>query len=145
TWAAGNLGLALTTLASELDAANDLSDGQSEPQIVLISDFVKGNRYDALQAFEWPRRVQITIVSVAPAKMANAWLQVLESDDESPDPRVRVLSAADSVEDQFYLHWASADRARGGEEVAVYVPPGQSRVVRLPRPENDPTTDRIVL
>ena len=47
---------------------------------------------------------------------------------------VRVLNAADSKDDQFYVSWAGDDKQpRPASETAVYVPPGQSRVVKLPR------------
>jgi len=43
-WGATDLGTALTAIASELAAANDVKQLAAEPQIILISDFQKGPR-----------------------------------------------------------------------------------------------------
>src|SRR5206468_2203850 len=82
TWRAGNLGLALTTLASELDAASDVQQSLAEPQIVVISDFQKGNRIDALTAYEWPNKVRIVPKQVALKATTNAHAQLLAIHDE---------------------------------------------------------------
>lgn len=90
---------------------------------------------------------------------------------ERDAPRVRVSNSADSTGDQFYLRWqeggggipraavipevrgsappnSRASSGSGAEqdgELAVQVPPGESRVVRLPRPKQLVGADRIVL
>src|SRR5262249_25382839 len=73
---------------------------------------------------------------------------LLTSEDDVPEAglRVRVANTAGSTGDQFFVSWSKEGAKAGGEgEVAVYVPPGQSRVVKLPRPENKLQADRIVL
>src|SRR3954463_9919705 len=77
----------------------------------------------------------------------NAFAQLLTGDEESSivESRVRVVNAADSKEDQFFVGWTSDGKEARGEDTAVYVPPGESRVVKLPRPEKDLLSDRIVL
>lgn len=148
TWGAGDLGAALTTLAGELDAASDVQQSLAEPQLVVISDFQQGNRIEALQGFEWPDRVRVVAKNLTSAQTSNATLQLLASEEGSPadEPRVRVVSTADSKRDQFYLRWHDARKPESTSgETAVYVPPGQSRVVRLPRPESNLLSDRILL
>lgn len=146
TWQTGNLGVALTTLAGELDAASDVQNSLAEPQIVVISDFQAGTRIDALTAFDWPSRVRVIAKPVAIKKVTNASVQLLTQREEAEDaePRVRVANAADSAGDQFFVNWAVKEGAQT-KEVAVYVPPGESRVVRLPRNESSLQSDRIVL
>jgi hypothetical protein len=52
-----------------------------------------------------------------------------------------VANAADSSGDQFTVRWASAD-GEPGEPVMLFVPPGQTRVVRLARPDEESPADR---
>ncbi len=148
TWAAGDLGAALTALASELAAANDVQQSPATPQLVVISDFQQGNRIEALQGYEWPPDVRVVPRQLVLKQTSNATLQFLASEAETPEDelRVRVASAADSSQDQFFVRWFDAQQPKSKEdEVAVYVPPGQSRVVRLPRPLNNLLADRVVL
>ena len=161
TWTTGDLGTALTTVATELAAERDTEEQSGEPQVVLISDFQKGSRIDALTAYEWPKDVRLIARQLKPKQVSNAHLQLLPSDEDvaDPQPRVRVANAADSTVDQFFVRWASATpplqtkgtRSRPiagtseGNESAVYVPPGQSRIVRLPRPQGAASADRIAL
>lgn len=148
TWAAGDLGVALAALAGELDAASDVQQSLAEPQLVVISDFQHGSRLDALQGFDWPDRVRVVTRPLAPRGTTNATLQLLASDEaeKEAEPRVRVANASDSTHDQFFIRWYDPQRAAStAGEVAVYVPPGQSRVVRLPRPAGNLFADRFVL
>lgn len=148
TWATSDLGSAMATLAGELDARSDVGQLAAQLQIVVISDFQKGSSIEALQAYEWPARVAVAIRNVAPQKATNAYAQLLPIEGEAPeaDARVRVVNAADSSGDQFFLRWSSEDAKESDmKETAVYVPPGQSRVVRLPRSESQLSADRIVL
>jgi len=148
TWELSDLGGALTAVASELDAATDVNQLVAEPQIVVISDFQKSAKLDALQAFEWPQRVRALVQRVVPKRTTNAFAQVLTGDEETSasELRVRVGNAADSKDDQFFVGWASdSAKATAADETAVYVPPGQSRVVKLPRPDDHLHADRIVL
>lgn len=148
SWSAGDMGAAITTLAAELAAANDVAQSQAVPQLVVISDFQRGNRVDALQGFEWPQDVRVLPRTVTLKQTSNATLQFLpaEADAAEEEPRVRVSNATDSATDQFFVRWLDAKDPNGkAGEVPVYVPPGQSRVIRLPRQQNNLTADRIVL
>lgn len=148
TWQSGNLGTALTTVAGELDASSDVQQSLSEPQIVLVSDLQKGSRIDALQAFEWPTRVRVIPGLVADKKPTNATLQLIvgQPGEEETETRVKVTSAAGSTNDQFFVRWSGAGELKPGQdEVAVYLPLGESRVVKLPRPEGRAAADRVVL
>jgi hypothetical protein len=146
-WGASDLGTALMTVAGEIDSATDARQSALEPHIVVISDFQKGSRLEALQAFEWPKRVPVVLRPVSPKKTTNAFLRVLTDEEDEGDAqsvRVRVVNAADSASDQFYVSWSSEQAQGRPEEVGVYVPAGQSRVVRLARPSGQ-SADRVVL
>ncbi len=174
-WGATDLGTALVSVASDLVSASDVQQSSLEPQIVVISDFQSGSRIEALQSFEWPKRVPVVARRVSVTNPTNAHAHALPSEDgdTSTDVRVRVVNAADSRSDQFFVAWVSGEalaagsartappaasavplRTTGGltpsarqlrEEVAVYVPAGQSRVIRLPRGVENLHADRIVL
>ncbi|MDB5336388.1 MAG: hypothetical protein JWN70_2007 [Planctomycetaceae bacterium] len=147
-WGSTDLGTALVAVAGEIDSTSDVQQSALEPQIVVISDFQVGSRIDALRSFEWPKQVPVVAHRVALAKTTNATAQILpnEEGDELTETRVRVVNAADSKVDQFFLAWAKEPSfiKRPGE-TGVYVPAGQSRVIKLPRGVDDLTAECIVL
>ena len=147
-WGATDLGTALVRLSSEMDSASDVHQAAREPLLVVISDLQKGARIDPLQGYEWPKHVAVALRLVATTKTTNAAVQLLADEEERGDaePRVRVTNAADSTVDQFQVSW-SADQSKSMRlnETAVYVPAGQSRVVRLPRAVDQLDADRIIL
>jgi len=160
SWSTGDMGSAIVAVASEMDASGDAQQSAAESQIVLISDFQMGSRIEALQAFAWPEKVRLITRPLKTKRVSNAYAHLLPSDEDAADaePRVRVVNAADSLADQFFVRWdvgtagaskapgkSAAPGASGLQETAIYVPPGQSRVVRLPRPETAISADRIVL
>ena len=146
SWRATDLGKAMTELAGELDAAADDHQFAGDMQLVLITDLANGSRTEALQGYRWPERLPVT-AQVLACKQTNAAVQLLADDEESTaaEPRVRVTNAGDSTHDQFSIDWQRpAMPVTADQPLATYVPAGQSRVIRLPRPD-DPATDRIVL
>jgi hypothetical protein len=147
-WGGSDLGMALVSIAGEMDSVSDVQQAIREPLLVVISDFQKGARIEALQGFVWPKHVSVAMKPVTASKRTNAVAHILpdEEDRGDTDVRVRVVNAADSTVDQFHISWA-ADPAKvmRTTEVAVYVPAGQSRVVRLPRTADSLEADRILL
>lgn len=148
TWQSTDLGAALTAVATELAAAGDAKQLAAELQIVLISDFQKGAKTEALQAFEWPEKVRVITESVQPKTATNAFPHLLVAEEEgSTAPlRVRVTNSENSSADQFFVSWSSPSaKANPAADAAVYVPPGASRVVRLERQAAERQADRIIL
>jgi len=148
SWSAGDLGSALSAIASELDAVTDVNQKQAPAQLIVISDFQRGSKLDALQGFAWPDQIRVVSKPVSLKQNSNATLQLLASDEEETitEPRVRVVNTADSTKDQFFVYWYNPQQPKATEgEVAVYVPPGQSRVVKLPRPMSNLLADRVML
>lgn len=149
SWGHTDLGAALVSLAETMQVSRDRQNSLGAQQIVLISDLQQGAMLDTLQASEWPPHVLVAIRSVQVTPPGNASLRVL-TDETAPDqqdnPRVRVFNAGDSETEQFRLGWASDGReADSDDAVSIYVPAGQSRVVRVPRPAHHLPADRIVL
>jgi hypothetical protein len=150
------------------------ADAELIRQIVLISDLQQGCRIDSLQAYEWPRDVRLALHTVVPARPTNGGLHLApdRSDQSEQDGeeeiRVQVTNDRDSRAEQFELHWAGQGdggqgKADGGQQIEtpqsgpppsafrlppsinVYVPPGESRIVRVPRWANHPEADRLIL
>ena len=149
TWAGTDLGTALVSVADGLDVFGDTQEFTGSLEIVLVTDLQHGSRLDALQAYQWPPRVQLAVKQVALPRTTNASLQLLLGIDE-PDStesyRVRVTNEADSSRERFELRWASSSQAQPAREAqSVYVPPGRSRVVKVPKPAKDLGADRLVL
>ncbi len=147
SWGRTDVGSALVTVADAIDVANDRNQTEAATEIVLISDLQLGADIAALQSYEWPAEIVVSVRQVAPEMTSNATLRLLESQEErDADPRVRVFNAANSTAEQFTVAWQSDDSAaQVTEEVTVTVPPGQSRVVRVPRPAAAEACDRLVL
>ena len=135
-WGATDLGSALATAADMLDAAADAQvyGGTTELLIVLISDLQRGSDVTALQTFDWPTRVRLQIERVVASEPTNVGLQPLAvsiADVRADDKlQLRVINDTDSIREQFRILPAGSDA--GGLAEPVYVPPGQSRVVRVP-------------
>ena len=119
-------------------------------RIVLVSDLQQGGRLDVLGDFEWPADVELDVRSVADDG-SNASLEGLAAGrrrstrrdagrrqgrraSASACPTIRTPSVSRSR-----LNWDDDAKAA---PIPVYVPPGESRVVRAPRPREARAGDR---
>jgi Aerotolerance regulator N-terminal/von Willebrand factor type A domain len=141
TWGATDLGQALVdTVAAIEDVADSSNKSARMPRrVVLISDLTAGSRLDALGDFEWPSDVDLDLKTVADTR-SNAGLERLadqndaESNDADTSRRVRVVNNPRSQAEKFALAWIDENGVTTGKPTEVYVPAGESRVVRVPRP-----------
>jgi hypothetical protein len=117
---------------------------------VLISDLQQGSRLDALGEFEWPSDVDLDIKSVY-EEVSNAAVQRLADPAEvvpsgpRDERRVRVFNDPASGRERFSLSWSDPAGISIGDPIEVYVPPGESRVVRVPRPAGTAIANALVL
>ena len=133
-WGSTRLGTALAAAAEALADA----EGKATPgprRIVLVSDLQAGSRLEALQAYEWPKGVELLLEPVSGSRPTNAGLQVMSEGPDVARPadapaRVRVTNSSDAKREQFQIGWTGE---AGGSRIDAYVPPGQSRVFLLPR------------
>jgi hypothetical protein len=141
TWGSTNLGQALIDAVAAIEDVADASEkaGRMPRRVVLVSDLQQGSRLDALGDFEWPSDVELELRTVADNR-PNATVQWLadapgsgQADADRP-PRVRVTNNPDSRQERFELAWLDERGVGLGKPVDVYVPPGESRVVRVPPP-----------
>jgi len=156
SWSGTHLGKALVTAAEALAE----EEGKTAPgprQIVLVSDLQAGSRLDTLQAYEWPKGVDLLLETVTAKNSTNAGVQIVADGPDSTRAadapvRVRVTNAGESKREQFKLGWtrtavnattAPADFV--GVPLDAYVPPGQSRVFSLPLPKGEPDVVQISL
>jgi hypothetical protein len=138
TWAATNLGQALIDVVAAIEDVADRSEkaGRMPRRIVLVSDLQQGSRLDDLGEFEWPADVELDLKTVSDDG-SNAALHRLAArvDAEPADHlRVRVFNDSGSRRENFHLHWVSQTGAETDKPIDIYVPPGESRIVRVPRP-----------
>ena len=149
TWHATNLGAALSyaadvavTYAPEDQADEDTVASKASPKgpahLILISDMQEGSDRESLQVYAWPKDLSLDVRRVASEQKTNASTQILGK-DESGDAdriRVRVSNSADATTSRFRLAWTGGGQQ---QELPVQVPPGESRVVRMPTPSPDAT------
>jgi hypothetical protein len=147
------LGRALLEAVDRLQQADAAATSVGTRRIVLISDLQAGSRWEELQGRPWPEEISVELVRVgAETPPTNAALHLVGR-PESGDPpfvRLRVSNAANSQRETFQVGWSDPfgenrrpDPAQG--IVEVYVPPGQSRVIRLPSRGGPWSTARAVL
>jgi hypothetical protein len=150
SWGGTNLGQALVDAVAATEDVADTSEktGRMPRRIVLVSDLAEGSRLDALGDFEWPSDLALELKTVS-SHGSNAGLQLLadsyqaETSAGSLQHRVRVFNDPSSRQENFELLWVD-DQGSGKEKpIEVYVPAGESRVVRVPRPR-DPSSSRTL-
>lgn len=119
-WCGTELGPALI---EAVGAVLNADGGQKAGKVVLVSDLPQGAKLTGLNAFEWPADVELELRTVTDGG-GNAGLDLLpdHADGEKADLRVRVVNDAASPQERFRVN-----------DTEVYVPPGESRVVRLPK------------
>ena len=125
----------------EGNAAADQSATVEDAHLILISDMASGSERESLQTYAWPKSLRLDVRRVASSQRTNAFAQVMEADAESAGEvdrvRVRVSNSQDANESQFSIRWsggAGVAEPTTSVELPVQVPPGQSRVVRMPMP-----------
>ena len=148
-WEGTHLGRALVTAADAFADVDRDKQGKGPREIVLVSDVQAGSRLEVLQAYEWPKGVELKVASITPSRVGNAGVQLMggavEGDVQSkPVARIRVFNTPDAAGEQFNLSWKRGAESVGSP-VQVYVPPGQSRVVAMEVPAGAPGLDRIEL
>jgi len=152
TWRGTHLGQALIDAVSAVEDVADATEKAAKMprKVVLITDLQQGSHLDVLGEFQWPSDVELELKTVSDPD-ANAGMQWLapstEADQPEADqaPRVRVSNDPGSRRESFALHWVDAKGTQAGKPIDVYVPPGESRVVRVPRIANAPPSPALRL
>lgn len=151
TWNATQLGQALIDAVAAIQDVTDRSEktARMPRRVVVVSDLQRGSRLEALRDFEWPSDVELELRPVTDTR-SNATLQGLAEAANAEPPadealRVRVASEPGSRVERFALTWLNAQGKPEGKLVDVYVPPGESRVVRVARPPGPPAPRSLQL
>ncbi len=140
SWRATDLGAALVRASDtleELAVARGRDKAMGPRRVVLISDAQHGATTDALRGYDWRKDVTLELATVASERAGNASAQWVRHDDSAEDKalRLRVTNAPGSATEQFELRWRRAGEADDEPDPitsTVYVPPGESRVVKAP-------------
>jgi hypothetical protein len=132
-WQATDLGRSLVDALGLL--AGPSGSAGREQRLVVITDLQEGAQLDALRGVAWPEQVRVKLLRVD-APETNPFslsLAAAEPDAAAPVPslRVRVTNARESTTTDFTLRWDKA----GGAVIAGQVPPGATRLLRVPLPD----------
>ena len=134
TWNNTHIGNALLAAVEAIESERE--NPTAARRVILISDVQDGARLEGLQGFQWPKQTQVSVVSVKPKRPTNAGAQLIAQAANIALPsetvRVRVNNSSESKQEQFHLRWSGTS----SNPVAIYVPPGQSRSVDLPKTTN---------
>jgi hypothetical protein len=144
TWAGTALGRGLMDAVEIVNNVAETADQQNRVarRVVLVSDMQQGSRLNALSDYPWPEDVELDVRPVGLAQTTNAGLhrlaeqQVAGTEAVAGEFRVRVSNDEDSTTDEFQLQWIDDTEQRVDKPISVYVPAGESRVVRVRRPQN---------
>ncbi len=136
-WGATDLGNALIEAAEALEEAATAAEASptAARQIVVISDFQTGSERTGLQGYEWPSGIEVRLEPVKARRPTNAGLQLVADSEGDGGVRGRVSNSADARSEQFRVGWTQPNvPGFVGDAVEIYVPPGQSRVLKAPSP-----------
>jgi hypothetical protein len=155
TYGGTTLGNALINAAELLEDARSRNEATVESitgRLILISDLQEGAHLDGLAGFNWPSRVTVEMRSPEYRSKSNAGLHPVASDPnavltstQTNTSRVFISNASDSTKELFSVSWANESGRSLHEPEQIYLPPGQSRVTRLPSLTNGATAQRIQL
>jgi hypothetical protein len=142
--------------AGEIAAASTAATASGPAHLILVSDMQAGSQIESLQVYAWPDQLRLDVRPVVARERTNAWATILatgpESAEETDRVRVRVSNSADATDSRFRIGWArasqptteetSSDETSPGDannvqqtaELPAQVPPGESRVMRMPTP-----------
>jgi hypothetical protein len=140
-WSATRLDEALTA-AAEAIADRSTQSFSGIQRIVLVSDLQEGSHLESLQAFDWPKGIDVAIDPVKPLRPGNAGIQLVADSTSLPTTtqtvvRVRVVNSSDATSGRFEVGWANpAGNGFLGAAEEVLLPAGMSKVVSLNVPAN---------
>lgn len=150
-WAGTHLGNGLIGAAEAL-GESETKAAPGPRQVYLVSDLQAGSRLDTLQAYEWPKGVELFLEPVKAQTVTNAGVQLVADAADSSwaanaPVRVRVTNSPESKREQFKLGWTTAGTSTEyiGTPIDAYVSPGQARIFSLPLPPANSGADRILL
>jgi hypothetical protein len=132
SWGTTDLGHALVEMVQTI-LESGTEGGRITGKIVLISDLPQGVLLTELTTFEWPQDIELELKTVT-VEEGNAGIDVLANrpdlaPNEQEPIRVRIVNDARSNREQFSLSWDGIK----GTPVDTYIPPGESRVVKMPK------------
>ena len=133
TWHATDVSSAMIEAGDALLQQRLVEDNNQPLHAIVFTDLQEGSDLSGLQTYQWPDDIAVDLRTVTAKQKSNASLQSLPpeaSELDSTQVRVLVRNEGDSDRGQFELQWQIPD----AQPVSVYVPPGQSRVVRVTQP-----------
>lgn len=143
--------------ADEIAMASIAATASGPAHLILVSDMQAGSQIESLQVYAWPDQLRLDVRPVVARERTNAWATILATGPESAEDndrvRVRVSNSADAADSRFRIGWAHGSQQTTNEsspddsnsvqqtvELPAQVPPGESRVMRMPTPATGVTS-----
>ncbi len=150
-----HLGKALVSAAELIEDARSREQASADTRpgrIIVVSDAQEGSHLEGLAGFNWPARLAVEMRSPKPVATSNAGLHPVARDETAAltfnttnEVRVFVSNASDASKELLRLAWRDPAGRASADAQQVYLPAGQSRVVRLQAATNAPAANRIQL
>ena len=139
-------GTAMRLAGEELSQESQDSGRISRRRLIVITDFQRGSKLDALKSGDWPDNVEVDLKVLEATQKGNAGISFVR-DRRLDRTRIRVTSAGDSVQQEFQLQPFDVQGNNVGQPISVSVAPGQRRTILLPAadPESKATVSGIEL
>lgn len=154
SYGATSLGNAMVAAAELLEDARSRNETSADPppgRVIVVSDLQEGAHLDGLAGFNWPNRVRVQLRLPEYRSESNAGIHPVASDPnavmtatQTNTARVFLSNASDSTKELFKISWIDERNRDLHEPEQVYLPPGQSRVSKVPSLTNS-TASRIQL
>ena len=140
-----------------VEIVNNVAEARDQHQplarrIVLVSDMQEGSRLTRARRLSLARRCRARAPAGHVRRKKQTPACITSPIPIAPNPplaereiRVRVSNDADSTADEFQLAWLDQANKPIGDSTPAYVPAGESRIVRVPRPANPAAATRLRL
>lgn len=135
-WNGTNTGAAMRIAADELSSESPDRRNVTERRLIVVTDFQRGSNLDELKAGNWPDNVDVDLQVVEPLSRGNVGLTFVQ-DRRIDRTRVRLVSAGDTIQQDYELQMQDVAGDDVGEPITVTVPPGQRRSLVLPAADRD--------
>lgn len=149
TWYGSHVAGAIASTADLMESSlkEDASDLDIVSQILLVSDMQRGESFEALQEYDWPASVRVSLREIVSDAKTNASPRVIQGGEDlesvvaTGKNRIRVANSGESNGSQFEVDWSYSDSGTGtgrSEQTQgwdVNIPPGQQRVVKVDAPD----------
>lgn len=153
SWRATHLGNALMEgmdLLEESARMNEDSSDSHDGRMIVISDLQSGMFLDGIGELEWHKGLVVEFIPVELESSTNAGIHILTNPQagflENEIAQIRIANTSDSQKESFEYGWIEkSSDLQLTSQTEIYLPPGKSRVVEIPKLPDDFSPDILRL